>query len=143
MHFHAPGATFHDTILPEYTYKGTEKAAKIHTRTIFFHIITVEFCLDGNLQFISAIDLRPSGESGKHIIGTVFIPFRDQIILVPERRSRSHDAHVPFEDIEDLRELIQTGATQKFPVLVIYCSGLLSIWVGMSFGVSVRMVRNL
>ena len=64
-----------------------------------------------HFQFVSAVDLCPAGQPGEDLIGTVFITFRDQVILVPQCRTGTHDAHISLEDIEDLRKFIQAGFT--------------------------------
>ena len=79
------------------------------------HIPAVQLCLFGNFQLVPAMDLRPAGQPGAHIVCTVLIPFGQQVVLVPKRRARADDRHIPHKDIPQLGQLVQTGLAQKVP----------------------------
>ena len=41
------------------------------------------------------------------------VPAFDTLILVDDERARPHDAHLPFEDVQQLRDLVQRTAAQE------------------------------
>lgn len=78
-------------------------------------IITVQFRLDRNGQLVPAIHLRVTCQAGHQRVCPVFIPLCNQVCLIPKRRTRPDDAHLPGQNIEQLRQFIQTGSPQKAP----------------------------
>ena len=76
------------------------------------HIPAVQlgFLLNGDL--IAAIDLGIAGKARHQIVCTVFVAFFDQIKLIPKRRARAHNAHLPCKNVKQLGQLIQAGHTQ-------------------------------
>jgi len=76
-------------------------------------IITVIIRLDPDRQFVAAIDLCPSGQSGPDVRRAVFTTECDQIILIPQSRPGTDEAHVACQDIDQLRQLVQTAFPQK------------------------------
>ena len=79
------------------------------------HIVAVEFRLFVDLQLVAAVDLRPAGQAGADVIGAVFVPLGQQVILVPQRRARADDRHVPHKDVPELGQLVKAGLAQKMP----------------------------
>ncbi len=64
-----------------------------------------------------SINLRPTGYSGLDVIAKYI--FCDQpvifIVMRKRMRSRSNQRHITFEDVEELRQLVNTCATQQSP----------------------------
>jgi len=56
----------------------------IHKRSHTLYILTIKFCfyLDGKL--ISSINLSPTSEAYRNIIGSIFITLFNQVILIPK-----------------------------------------------------------
>ena len=79
------------------------------------HIPAVQLCLFGDLQLIAAVDLGPAGQAGAHIVGPVFVALRQQIVLVPQRGTRTDDRHIPHKDAPQLGQLVQAGLAQEMP----------------------------
>ena len=63
-----------------------EKAAAVKGEAHAPHILTVQTGLVGNLQLVPTADLRPAGKTGLHIVGTILVPFSQQVLLIPEGR---------------------------------------------------------
>ena len=118
------GSTFNHAVVHEHGSNCAKKTFQIHPWSQMFDIFAIQSCFVRNLQFISAIDLRPPGQPRCHIIGTIFLTLCYQIILIPQCRPRSYDTHFSFEDIKNLRKFIQTGFAQEFSYL---CDVLLRI----------------
>ena len=66
-----------------------------------------------NGQLVPAVDLGPAGETRADVVGAVFVPLGDQVILVPQRRPGADDGHLPGEDLGDLGQLVQRGLAQE------------------------------
>ena len=91
------------------------EAADVQPETHMSNIVAVQLCLDRDREFVPAVDLCPAGQAWHAVVGPILIPLGHQIVLVPESGARAHNAHFPFQDIEQLRQLIQTGLAQKMP----------------------------
>src|SRR6204780_288490 len=75
-----------------------------------FEIELDPFC--HRVQIISsamAVDLRPTGDSGFHLVPEHVAGNQAAVTLVHRYRvwTRAHQAHAPLENIEQLRQLIQ------------------------------------
>ena len=112
---HSSGAALYHTIMFQYRSDGSEEAFYIHSKAQLFHILSIQLSLHRDLQFIAAVDLCPSCQTRQDIVSTVFVSLCNQVILIPQSWSRTHDSHLPFQDIEELGKLIQAGLAQKFP----------------------------
>src|SRR3989338_2898716 len=55
----------------------------------------------------------PDIKSRNGVIGEISVTF-SYLDLVYGQRARTHPAHLPFPDIENLRHFIETGCSQKF-----------------------------
>ena len=91
-----------------------EKAAAVKGKAHALHIFAVQTGLVRDLQFVPATDLRPAGKAGLYIIGTVFVPFSQQVLLIPEGRPGTDNAHVTPKDIPELRNLVKGCLAQEF-----------------------------
>ena len=96
----------------------------------------------GYREFVAAVYLRPAGESGEDVVGSVFIAFGYEVVLVPERGAGADDRHFARGYTPDLRQFIQREFTEPSAVFRIHLSGSFSICVGIFAGVSVYIVRN-
>lgn len=76
-------ATFYDAVMPQHFKDGTEKALTVKEKANILDILTIQAGFYRNFKFISPVDLSPAGQTREYIVGTVFIPFRDQVILIP------------------------------------------------------------
>ena len=52
-------------------------------------------------------------QAGADVIGAVFVPLGQQVILVPQRRARADDCHIAHKDVPELGQLVQTGLAQE------------------------------
>ena len=107
------GAALYHAVMPEHSGNGAKEALYIQPKADMLHIPAVQLCLFGNFQLVPAMDLRPAGQPRAHIVCAVFIPLGQQIILVPQRRARADDSHIPHKDIPQLGQLVQTGLAQE------------------------------
>lgn len=107
-------ATLDHAVAPQGGNGCPEKAAAVKGKAHAPHIFTVQPRLVRDLQLVPATDLRPAGKAGLHIIGTVFIPLRQQILLIPEGRPGTNNAHVAPKNIPELRNLVKGCLAQEF-----------------------------
>ena len=108
-------SAFHNAFMFENGSNGSKKAFHIKEKALFLHIFSVIARLFCDFQLISAVNLRPAGESRPNIIGTVCIARSDQIFLIPQRGPRSDDAHISHKNIPNLRQFVQAVFSQKSP----------------------------
>ena len=99
-------AAFHHAIVIQHRLDGAKEALYIHPEAQMLHIIAIQPGFIGNFQLIPAVDLRPAGQTGSDVVGTILIPLGQQIILIPERRPRPDDRHIPHKDVPQLRQLV-------------------------------------
>ncbi len=91
-----------------------EEATEVKQERKVLSVFAVKtgFFLNGEL--VSPVDLRPAGEARHYIIGSNFLTFGNQVILVPERRPRADNGDVVRDgNVPDLRQLIQAGTSQE------------------------------
>ncbi len=110
---HSTGATFHDAIALEHADERTEEALAVEKETLALYVFAVEGRLHGDFQFVAAVDLRPAGKAHGHVVCTVLVAFFNQVVLVPQRRTRADNAHGPLENVEHLREFIEASLAQE------------------------------
>ena len=91
----------------------SEKTFAVETERHFFDVFAVQFRFYGDFEFVAPVDLRPARKPGLHVICAVFIAFRNQIVLIPERGTRSDNRHLPREDIKNLRQFVKACFSQK------------------------------
>ena len=77
------GAALDHAVMPQHLENGTEKALTVKEKANILDILTIQVGFYRNFKFISPVDLSPAGQTREYIVGTVFIPFRDQVILIP------------------------------------------------------------
>ena len=107
-----PCAAFHNAVRLYHACNRTEKTFCVHEKSLFPHIFTVQFRFLHNFQLIPPVNLRQTCQSGQNIICPVFLPLRNQIILIPQRGTRTDHAHFSPENIPNLGKFIQTGLAQ-------------------------------
>ena len=61
------------------------------------------------------MDLSPARQAGADIVGTVFVPLGQQVVLIPEGRPGADDCHVAHKDVPQLGQLVQAGLAQEMP----------------------------
>ena len=82
------GAAFDDAFAHEDGEDRPEEAAAVEEEAQILDVFAVELRLDGDLQFVATVDLRPAGEAGADVVGAVFVSLLDEIRLVPQGGSR-------------------------------------------------------
>ena len=107
------GAAFDDAFAHEDGEDRPEEAAAVEEEAEILDIFAVELRLDGDLQFVATVDLRPAGEAGADVVGAVFVALLDEIRLVPQGGARPDDAHLADEDVEDLRQLVEARLPEE------------------------------
>lgn len=60
-----------------------EEAPDVKQKGEFFHILAVKPGLYIDFQLVPAIDLRPAGQPRDNVVGSVLVPLRQQILLIP------------------------------------------------------------
>lgn len=78
-----------------------------------FEIFDIEFYLLWNRQFVPAIDLRPSRQSGQELVDTMGGAQLYQIILIVECRPWPDETHLPLENAPELWQFVEAGFAQK------------------------------
>ena len=107
------GAAFDHAVALEYANERTEEALAVEKETLTLYVFAVEGRLHGDFQFVAAVDLRPAGQAHGHVVCTVLVTFCNQVVLVPQRRTRADNAHGPLENVEHLREFIEASLAQE------------------------------
>ena len=77
------------------------------------HIISIQFSFLPDRQLIASMDLCPAGKSRTDAVCTVPLTLRKEVILIPERRTRTNQRHVALQDIKELRQLIEGCFPEK------------------------------
>ena len=85
-----------NSILPQYRAGCLTEAFEVHSERNVMHIISVQFRFFPDRKFIPPMDLCPAGEARTDAVCAVPLPLRDQILLIPERRTRTDERHVAF-----------------------------------------------
>lgn len=60
----------------------------------------------------TVIDLRPAGEARTYPIGAVLVTLCNQVVLIPEGRAGTDDAHFSRQNAQNLRQLIDGQAPE-------------------------------
>ena len=107
------GAAFYHAVALEHANERAKKALAVEKEALALYVFAVEGCLHGDFQFVATVDLRPAGQAHGHVVGTVLVAFFNQVVLVPQRRTRADDAHGPFENVEHLREFIKASLAEE------------------------------
>lgn len=107
------GAAFYHTIALEHANECAKKALAVEKETLALYVFAVEGRLHGDFQFVAAVDLRPAGKAHGHVVCTVLVAFCNQVVLVPQSRTRADDAHGPLENVEHLREFIEASLAEE------------------------------
>ena len=102
-----PSAAFDHTVALEHTHERSKKAPAIKQKAPTLDVFAVEGRFHGYFKFVASVNLRPAGQADRNVIRSVLIPFGNQVVLVPERRTRTDNAHGPLENVEHLRELVE------------------------------------
>src|SRR5688500_18022456 len=103
---------------PEHGADGTQNNLEIHREGSVLDIVKIVFQFDGGLRYtgnISIVDLCPTGETRLHqqarpIEGNLFLVIGHQF---RNFCTRPHQTHFTAQDVPKLRQLIETGPSQK------------------------------
>lgn len=107
------GAAFYHTVTLKHANERTEEALAVEKETLALYVFAIEGRLHRDFKFVAAVNLRPAGKTHGHVICTVLVAFFNQVVLVPQRRTRADNAHGPLENIEHLREFIEAGLAEE------------------------------
>ena len=107
------GAAFYHAVALEHANERTKKTLAVEKETLTLYVFAVECRLHGDFQFVAAVDLRPAGQAHGHVVCTVLVAFFNQVVLVPQCRTRADNAHGPLENVEHLREFIETSLAEE------------------------------
>lgn len=94
-----------------------ENALQIQSQRLLLNVFHIEHNLLLWLEIVAAVDLCPAGQAGFYnqaVVKTVNIGFKFIIKTFPFR-SRTNKAHVAFQDIPKLRQLVQSGLPKNPP----------------------------
>ena len=106
-------AALYDAVAFDDAPDGPKEAPDVHAEADAPAVVSVQLRLIGDLQLVSAVDLRQAGQARHHIVGRVCFPFRYQVRLVPKRRPGTDHAHLPAEDVPDLGELVKRAFPEE------------------------------
>ena len=109
------GAALNDALVPEHIANRHHETGHVHRERHMPCILAVAHGLFLDLKLVAAVDLRPARKPRHDVVCAVFVPLRDQIVLIPQGRPRADDAHLSLQNVEDLRELIQARPAQEAP----------------------------
>lgn len=73
----------------------------------------IQFHLAGDGYVIAAINLRPTGDAWRQRMRARLGAQGDLIVLIKQRRPRPDDRHLAPDDVDQLRQLIQTALAQE------------------------------
>ena len=107
------GAAFYHAVALEHANERTEEAFAIKKETLTLYIFAVEGCLHGDFEFVTAVDLSPTGKAYGYIVCAILVAFGNQVVLVPQSRTRTDNAHGPLENVEHLREFIEARLAEE------------------------------
>ena len=107
------GAAFYHAVALEHANECAKKALAVEKEALALYVFAVEGRLHGNFQFVAAVDLRPAGQAHGHVVCAILVAFFNQVVLVPQRRTRADNAHGPFENVEHLREFIEASLAEE------------------------------
>ena len=85
---------------------------KPETAVVNIPHIEGEFFLPG--ERVAAVHLRPAGDAGAHFMSACLF-WGVAVEVLHQQRAWTHQAHVTFEHVEELRQLIQAGGAQEAP----------------------------
>lgn len=88
-------AALDDALFFQHAGDGADEAFAVEEETHFLYVFAVVSGLYLYWQFVAAVYLSPAGEAGADVVGSVFVAFRDEVVLVPERGARADDGHLP------------------------------------------------
>lgn len=104
---------FYDAFAPKNVEDRPEEALDVHPKSDLGGVHSIQSGLFLDREFISAVDLGPTGQSGGDVVGAVFVPFFDQVVLVPEGGPGADDGHIALQDVVNLWKLIQGSFSKK------------------------------
>ena len=107
------GAAFDHAVALEHANERAKETLAVEKETLALYVFAVEGRLHRDFQFVAAVDLRPAGQAHGHVVRAVLVAFFNQVVLVPQRRTRANDAHGPFENVEHLREFIEASLAEE------------------------------
>jgi len=110
---HFSGAAFDNAVALEHADERSEEALAIEQETLAFYVFAVEGRLHGDFEFVATVNLSPAGEANGNVIRAVLVTFSNQIVLVPQGRTRTDDTHGAAKDVEHLREFIEAGLAEE------------------------------
>src|ERR1035437_221837 len=76
-------------------------------------ILIIELHFDWDRQFITAVHLRPSGQSRHQNVDSSLGPQRHKIILIEQGRTRSDKTQVARKNAPQLRQFVEAGSAKE------------------------------
>ena len=107
-------AAFYDTVFFQHAGDGADEAFAVEEEAHFLYVFAVVSGLYLYRQFVAAVYLRPAGEAGADVVGSVFVALGDEVVLVPQRGTRADDGHLPSKNAPNLRQFIKARFAQEF-----------------------------
>lgn len=88
--------------------KSQEENLEVKEKRPMPEIIFIEFHFNGYREFIPAINLRPTRQPGNKNMDPLLSSQLNKVILIEQSRTRPDKTHIAFQDIDKLRQFIQT-----------------------------------
>lgn len=85
---------------------------QIEAKRLRSRVLGVVTYFHKNIQFVAAIDLRPTGDSRNQAVHSVPRAQRDQIVLIKKRGPGTDQTQVSLTDAGELGQLVEAGAAQ-------------------------------
>ena len=111
---HLSSTTFNNRRISSKHAYGTKETFDIHQSSHMLNIFSIHPGFISNFQLISAINLSQTCKPWFDIICTIFVPFRNKHILIPQTWPGTDHRHISYKDIPNLRQFIQAVRAKKF-----------------------------
>ena len=105
----SPGAAFHHAGIVHDREYGADNDLNIKPEANIPHIFAVKTGLGPIVDGIPPVDLGPAAQSWQDVIGSEFVPFPQQVKLVPQRGTGADDAHLSSYDVDQLGQFVEAG----------------------------------
>lgn len=86
---------------------------KVQPEGLSFQIVDIQRHLLRNRQFITTIDLRPTGQTRHQFMNPAAGAQLNQVMLIEQGWPGTDKTHVALDDAPQLRQLIQTALAQE------------------------------
>lgn len=106
-------AALHHAVALEHAREGSKETLAVKGKALAFYVFAVKGRLHGDFKFIAAVNLRPAGKANGHVVRAVLVAFRNQVVLIPQSRTRAYNAHGSAKDVEHLREFVEASLAQE------------------------------